>query len=273
MSESNQHDLRSHFGLLTTPFTREIPVSKRYHHAIFDEPLGAFRQCIDERMSAALVAAAGTGKTMLLRTLVDALPDSRYQVRYVKVTCLSKRDMCREIAVTVGCPPSGQYNTLVRRLQEHLETAFDQDGLRPVLILDEAHDMRTDVLAMLRVLTNFQMDSRLVVSVLLCGQKPLARMLRRAELEGVSRRLAHYATLRNLGRGEVRQYVAHRLRVAGARGDLFTDTAHDALFEIGGGNLRATDRLALKALQLACADNTDVVEQTLIAAARERLWP
>lgn len=273
MSESKHHDLRSHFGLVATPFTREIPVARRYHNAIFDQPLDALRQCIDERMSAALVAPAGTGKTMLLRTLVESLPESRYQVRYVKVTSLSKRDMCREIAVALGCEPAGQYNTLVRRVQDRLETAFDQHGLRPVLILDEAHDMRPDVLAMLRVLTNFRMDSRLIVSVLLSGQKPLAKMLRRAELEAVSRRLAHYATLRNLGRGEVRQYVAHRLTVAGARADLFTDSAHDALFEVGGGNLRATDRLALKALQLACADNSDVVEETIVAMARQRLWP
>lgn len=273
MSDHNNHDLRSHFGLVATPFTREIPVSKRYSHTVFDEPLAALRHCIDERMSAALVGAAGTGKTMLLRTLVDSLPESRYQVRYVKVTSLSKRDMCREIAVAVGCAPAGQYNTLVRRIQDHMQNAFDQDGLRPVLILDEAHDMRIDVMAILRVLTNFEMDSRLVVSVVLCGQMPLARMLRRAELDAVSRRLAHYATLRNLGRGEIRKYVAHRLGVAGARGDIFNDSAHDALFEIGGGNLRATDGLALKALQLACADKSEVVEDTHVTTARKQLWP
>jgi molybdopterin-guanine dinucleotide biosynthesis protein len=46
-------------------------------------------------MSAALIAPAGAGKTALLRRLVAELPEARYQVSYVKVTSLSKRDLCR----------------------------------------------------------------------------------------------------------------------------------------------------------------------------------
>jgi general secretion pathway protein A len=68
---------------------------------------------------------------------------------------------------------------LVRRLQECFLTNTSQDGVRPVLVLDEAHDLRPDVLDMLRILTNFEMDSRLVVSVLIAGQTPLRDMLRR----------------------------------------------------------------------------------------------
>ena len=52
-------------------------------------------------MSAALIAPAGTGKTALLRHLRSVLPEPRYYVQYVKVTGLSKRDMCREIAVGI----------------------------------------------------------------------------------------------------------------------------------------------------------------------------
>jgi type II secretory pathway predicted ATPase ExeA len=56
-----------------------------------------------------------------------------------------------------------------------MTTLVDQDSLRPVIVIDEAHDMRPDVLAVLRVLTNFEMDSKLVVSLVLCGQPPLRR--------------------------------------------------------------------------------------------------
>ena len=50
---------------------------------------------------------------------------------------------------------------------------MEQESLRPVIILDEAHDMRPEVLAILRVLTNFEMDSKLVVSIVLAGQPRL----------------------------------------------------------------------------------------------------
>jgi general secretion pathway protein A len=91
---------------------------------------------------------------------------------------LSKRDMCREIATVLGTPPAGSFPTLVRRLQERCLLTQDGDGLRPVLILDDAHEMRLEVLSLLRVITNFDMDSRLVLSIVLCGQPPLREALK-----------------------------------------------------------------------------------------------
>jgi len=273
MPAAKKTDLRSHFGLTTTPFTRELPVKKRWSHSIYDDTVRAFQQVVEERMSGALISPAGSGKTMVLRTLASRLSEARYRVHYIKVTSLSKRDMCREIAFALGCGTAGQYNTLVRRIQEYSLTSLDHDGLRAVLLIDEAHDMRPTVLAILRILTNFEMDSRLVVSIILSGQNPLGRMLRRDDLDAVSRRMAHYAALRNLGREEVRKYITHRVRAADGRGDLFDDGAHDAIFEMGGGNLRATNKLALKSLLIAAAENASVAEADHVTAAREQLWP
>ena len=206
-------DLRSHFGLALIPFTREISVESHWHCAHFDEPLADLVRTIDGRMSAVLIAPAGTGKTALLRALRARLPEARYMVHYVKVTSLSKRDICREIAVAAGLAPAGSYPMLVRRLQERFEAVHGDDGLRHVLLIDEAHDMRPEVLAILRILTNFDMDSRLVLSLVLAGQGALAQMLQRDELEAVSRRMAHFATLRLLSRTESRKYMEDRKSV------------------------------------------------------------
>jgi len=266
-------ELRSHFGFTATPFTREIPVDKRFRHPVFDEPLGAIERTVADRMSAAVLAAAGTGKTMLVRALADRLPQARYRVHYVKTASLGRRDMCRELCDALGCEPAGQYNTLVRRIGECLQEQVDTAGLRPVIVIDDAHEMRPDVLGLLRILSNFEMDSRLVVSFILLGQKPLAKLLAHDALEDVARRIAHYATLRNLTREETRSYVVHRQSVAGARADLLVDEAHDCVFEIGGGNLRATDRLCLKALQLAAIESSSAVTAAHVAGARQALWP
>ncbi len=266
-------DLRSRFGLHATPFTCEIAVDHYFTLPFFDEALTGLRRAIDERMSAALIAPAGTGKTALLRALRSKLPEARFRIHYVKVTGLSKRDMCREIAVACGAEPAGTYPSLVRRLQEHFLNASDTDGLRPVLLLDEAHDLRVDVLAMIRLLTNFDMDSRLVVSVILSGQKPLARLLGRDDLEDVARRLAHFASLRVLSRDETVRYVDHRLTVAGASKIPFDAGAQDALYEIGRGNLRATDRLAFKTLELAHDGDCDVASSSHVVEARRRVFP
>jgi len=266
-------DFLARFGLHTMPFTREFPIERRLSQPQFVEAEAGLHRAIEDRQSAALDAPAGTGKSVVLRALKATLAEARYRVHYVKVTCLSKRDMCREVALAVGAEPAGSYNMLVRRLDERFLTTFDQDGLRPVLLLDEAHDLRPDVLAMLRILTNYEMDSRLVVSIVLAGQPGLRTMLRRDEHEDVARRLAHFATLRPLSRQECVGYVEHRIAIAGGRCCPFDQSALDALFEFGRGCMRATDQLALKALQLAHDQNIDAVDAGLVVEARKVLWP
>lgn len=266
-------DLRSHFGFHTLPFTRELRAEHRFEAPFFDEALAALQGVTERRESGAIIAPAGSGKTTLIRTLITRLPEARYRVHYVKVTDLSKRDMCREICVAVGAAHAGSYPMLVRRLEERFLAATEQDAVRPVIILDEAHDMRTDVLGLLRILTNFDMDSRLVVSILLVGQTPLRAKLRHESLEAVTRRLAHIATLRTLVREESVRYVTHRCNVAGATVVPFSAGAQDALFEIAQGNLRATDHLALKALEVARQGGQTIADANHVAEARKALWP
>jgi general secretion pathway protein A len=133
--------------------------------------------------------------------------------------------------------------------------------------------LRPDVLGMLRILTNFDMDSRLVLSLVIAGQPPLRSLLARDDQEAMARRIVHYAQLRLLSREELAQYVAHRCTVAGATRVPFDDRTLDALFEIGRGNLRATDDLALKSLDYAAAAGHATVSVQHVVGARKDLWP
>jgi general secretion pathway protein A len=266
-------DLRAQFGFTQLPFTREIRVADRFHLQLFDEALEALLHTVDQRMSAAVIAPAGTGKTALLRAVRAGLPEARYRVHYVKASNLSRKDMGREIATAVGVDAAGNFATLLRRLQERFLETSDNDGVRPVLLVDDAHDLRREVLGLVRVLTNFDMDSRLVVSVVLAGQPLLAQNLQRPELEDVARRLAHCATLRSLSRDETVKYLEHRCTVAGARASPFDGGSIDAIYELGRSNLRATDALALKSLELCCRASARVVDANHVVEARKLLWP
>ena len=260
-------DIRAHFGFSTLPFTREIPIKDRWHSDIFDQPLAALRQTIEQRMSGVVLAPSGTGKTLVLRTLRAQLPEARYRVHYVKLTSLSKKDLCREIGLAAGFDLSGIYPVLFRMLQQRLRQ-LDEDGLRPVLLLDDTQDMSPPVLTTLRILTNFDMDSRLVLSLILAGDNQLRHMLESPSLEPIRRRMAHIAALRLLSRGETRDYMQHRVRIAGVRTFPFDAQAVDAVFEVSRGNLRAIDQLARKSLELAAQKAIATVDPSLVAEAR-----
>lgn len=266
-------DLKSAFGCHTTPFTREVRIEDLYDLPVFHQARDGILRAVEKRSSAALIAAAGSGKSTVLRSILGALPEARYVTHYVKCSEIGKRDMCREIARVAGVPSASSFPALLHNLQEKFESTLVDAGRRPVLLLDEAHDLRPDVLAMLRVITNFQMDSRLVLSFVLAGQPDLAKTLSRDNQDAVARRILHYATLRPLSRDEIAHYVEHRISAAGARECPFDAASLDAIYEIGRGNLRATDNLALESLELAAAAKLKVVSANHVAAARKSLWP
>lgn len=266
-------DMCAYYGFRATPFTREL----RYDHQLWLEPFQlayeGLRRTVEERQSAALIAAAGTGKTNVLRRLFAELPAARFSARYLKLGDLSRRDMCRQIADALRVSATGHLPSLVKRIQERCEQLLGDDGARPVIIVDDAHDLRPEALGLLRVLTNFDMDSRLVVALVLCGQPPLATMLARNDLEDIARRLVHYASLRLLARDETGQYLAHRCTIGGVATTPFDGGAQQAIYEMTRGNLRAIDVLALEALVTAARHESTYVEASHVADARRRVVP
>jgi general secretion pathway protein A len=264
-------DQQALFGFHKTPFTRELKENEHLPLPHLDEALRGIQGAVEERMSAALIAPAGAGKTTILRQLRSRLPEARYRVRYVKVTSLGRRDMCREISAACGMRSAGNYPALVRALQDYFENSFSIDGLRPVLLLDESHDLRPETLDMVRILTNFDMDSKLVLAVVLAGQHGLAKMLARDELQSIAKRLTHCSSLRLLSRDETLKYLEHRCAVAGASDFPFDKGATETVYELTRGNLRAIDALAFKALTKAAEKNEPVVSSAHVVAARKEL--
>ncbi len=264
-------DFNAHFGFRKTPFTREIAVSEMFTHPQHDEVLANLMRAVQQRMSAGLQAPAGYGKTSMIRSLRESLSDVRYHVHYVKISGLSKRDMCREVARSLGLAEVGTYPRLVRLVQEAVESRSLTDGVRSVLILDDAHELRPDVLGMFKALTNFEMDSKLVLSIVLVGQPPLSKLLRRADLADVAQRLSWYGELRALSRDETHSYVVHCCQISGCQRELFDARSHEALYEMGRGNPRATSHLARRALELAHAGEAETVSSRHVLAARGTL--
>jgi general secretion pathway protein A len=259
------------FRFQGVPFSREFGIEHRHKIPAIEEQVSRIKAVVDQRQSAVLVAPAGCGKTVTIRALRDKLPEARYKTTYLKLADLSSRDMCREIAAALGMVSAGIYPTLVRALEEKLRTGFDS-GVRQVMFFDDAHEMRPEVLRLFRLLTNFEMDSRLVVSIVLSGQLPLKKLLMRDDLEDVRQRLVHCGELTPLSREETRGYIEHRLTIAGGKANIFEDQAMEAIYEMSKGNMRAVDKLATASLERADAAGRSRVDAADVSKARVSTW-
>ncbi len=264
-------DPRGHFGFTEWPFTSEIPVGKMWRHPGLDELVDDLEETVSGRFSAAVIAPSGTGKTALLRRLVERLPDTRYRVADVKVTAVGNRDFYRGLTRTLGLTPAGTWPSLLDTLQAYARTLSTTEARRLVIIVDEAQDMRPEVLSTIRMLTNFNLDSELVISVILVGDTGLDTLLHRPDMESLRSRLARVARLRLLSRPETGTYIEHRLDLVGARSQILDDSAVEAVFDYSRGNLRAIDHLCRTALALASKQGLDTIDAGLVTAARKRL--
>lgn len=260
------------FKLRQVPYTREMEIKNRFQIPFIESEVIALKKTIDNRMSGLLVAPAGTGKTVSLRTLLSLLPESRYRVKYLKVTDISKRYMCQEICCTIGARRASTYPALVRSIQEHLQNTYHTEGLRPVLLIDEAHDLKPSVLSMFRLLTNFDMDSKLVTSIIFAGQSPLKHLLSQQGLEDIAQRISHFGELRLLSRSESLDFLEYGIKLAGARKSPFDKDACESIFELSRGNMRALSSLARKSLEVADEENSDAVSSNHVIDARSKLF-
>lgn len=258
----------SNFGFHKMPFTREVGSQEYFDSKQIQESLGYLADVLKNRRSGAIIAPPGLGKTCLLRKLRQSLPESRFDFHYVKCSKLGKVDMYRELCIALGLPTKGTAPSLRLRIEEYFLSLSSSKAMVPVLLLDDAHEIRPDILVLLRILTNFEMDSKLLLSIILCGQKALRQTLKMPALEDVAKRLSHVATLQSLSKEESINYIRHRCSLAGQTQPPFDEGALLSIIEQTHGNMRAMDELCCKTLEIATHQGSKVCDSNQVLQAR-----
>lgn len=212
----------------------------------------------------------GTGKTLLLRQLLNTLP-RHYQPAFVPNPGLEPRGLYEAIATEFGLSISGSRETLIHRLERHF-IKLAQQHKQPVVLIDEAQALPADTLEAVRLLTNLETEKRKLLQVVLFGQPELMARLAEKNTRQILTRVSFHALLRPLGRQELNQYVQHRLGVAGTTEALFSGFAALALWRASRGLPRLINIIAAKAMMLAYGQGApQVLRRHILAAAQDTL--
>lgn len=223
-----------------------------------------------------LTGEIGAGKTTVCRCFLEQIPKSCC-VAYIfnpKLTVIELlQTICQEFAVTVPAAEVGSVKAHVDALNGFLLDVH-AGGRSAVLIIDEAQSLAPDVLEQLRLLTNLETVERKLLQIILIGQPELRDMLARPELEQVAQRVIARYHLGALSEQETREYVKHRLVVAGGDASPFEREALTRLHALTGGVPRRINLLADRALLGAYAQGLRQVDRpTLERAALEVFGP
>lgn len=220
-----------------------------------------------------LTGEVGTGKTTLCRLLLEQLPEDT-RVALVLNPKLSPLELletiCEELKIDLT-GRRGSLKGLVDGLNAYLLDAYAQ-GLRVVLIIDEAQNLSIEALEQVRLLTNLETPTQKLLQIILLGQPELREVLSREDLRQLSQRITARYHLTPLSVDETDSYVRHRLQVAGCNRMPFTRLALRRMHEHAEGVPRLLNVIADRALMAGYAKNlTQIGEREVDAAATEAL--
>jgi len=220
-----------------------------------------------------LTGEVGTGKTTLVRLLLEQLP-AQTEVALVMNPRLDPIELvetiCEELRLEIG-HARGSLKRLVETLNVHL-LARHADGWRVIVLIDEAQDLSAESLEQVRLLTNLETSKQKLLQMILVGQPELKTLLGREDLRQLAQRITARFHLTPLDRHETSEYVQHRLTVAGSTRQLFTPGALRSLYRCAGGIPRLINVIADRALLAAyVAGELRVQPRELKRAAAEVL--
>ena len=258
---------RKHFGLNRHPFDKEIASDDLFETASLSELSVRLKHLLDMRGIGLVTGDSGSGKTTACRRLVAGLNTGLHRVLYVSLTTGNVMDLYKTIAWELGLPTERNRAVLFKHIRTEVSRLCAENRLRPVLIVDEAHHLRTDVLEDLRLLTNYAMDSENRLCVILVGHPELRRRLAMSALEALSQRIVVRAHVRGIARDEIAQYIEHRIRLAGSELGLFEPATVEAIHQASNGLPRKVNLLAHHALFAAAIAKARTISTEHVQAA------
>ncbi len=264
-----------YFGLHENPFS--IPPDPQYLYLSrgHQEALAHLQYGLSEAGGfVQLTGEVGTGKTLLIRALVERLPEG-VDVALILYPVLTVSEFVAAICDELRVPYPGEKTSLkqlIDALNAHLLRTHAQ-GRRTVLIIDEAQNLNREVLEQIRLLTNLETTKQKLLQIILIGQPELSNMLAQQDLRQLAQRITARYSLAAITHDETRYYIAHRCRVAGARRLLFKYSALHHVHILTGGIPRLINILCDRALLGAYTHGESMVDVRIIKRAAQELGP
>jgi general secretion pathway protein A len=188
-----------------------------------------------------LTGEIGSGKTLLTRALILSLPRTQYEMALIANPSMPAGEFVGEVLFQLGVAPTGTKSEQLRRLNDQLLANYHR-GIETVIVIDEAQAVEHDgIFEELRLLSNFQLNDRFLMTLVLLGQPELRDRL--ARIPQLAQRVAIRYHLERFTRAESKAYIRGRLAVAGCERALFSSGAITMIHLYSGGVCRLINSL------------------------------
>jgi len=253
-----------HWNLQEFPFENVPDPKFMYYSQEFEEALIRLLYAVERNKGAALLTGeVGCGKTTLSRVLIQRLSENNTDISLITNPSLEPLDFLKEILYQLGItPPGGSsksdlLNLLNTRMLDNM-----REEKATLLIIDEAQVISRATFEEVRLLLNFQLNDRFLLTLILIGQPELRDIIK--EIKQLDQRIALRYHLIPMKFEDAVKYISTRLKVAGGKKDIFTLEALEEIYRSSAGIPRKINNICDMSLMIGFVSKSSLIDSVIV---------
>lgn len=214
-----------------------------------------------------ITGAPGKGKTTMIRNYTTKLNTSLYKVIYVCLTTLSNSNFFKYLVMALGNEPAFNKQNNFHIVQDEITRLAIEKRKIPIFIIDEANSINSSVLYDLKMLFNFDMDSKDRAVILLIGLPKIIQTLNLTSHEPLKQRIIMNYNFEGLTKEESKIYITTKIKEAGCKNDIFDAQSIEAIINAADGTPRLINKYCNNCFLIGNSLGKDIIDSEIAMKA------
>jgi general secretion pathway protein A len=259
---------RAFWGMEFNPFEKGISEKNSFNSDDFKQATARLEHLKSTKGIGLFTGLPGTGKTFTLRCFAASLNPNLYKVAYIPLSTVTVMEFYRILALSLDLEPQSKKTDLFRSIQSRITTLAKDKKIIPTIIIDESQYLKTEVLNDLKLLLNFDMDSKNYAIFILTGQPTLNSILSKQVHEALRQRIVINYNFQGITKAEMENYIISRLSLCGCHEPIFNQNALESLYSCCNGSTRKLNSIIEKCLMIGATQNVRSIDTEIVMTAQ-----
>ena len=187
------------------------------------------------------------------------------------MSTITTYEFYKQLCYELDIEPMNKKVDMFRDIQQRILTISKDKNINLIIVLDEAQYLKSEILNDLKILLNFDLDSKNYVSLILVGQPVLNSILKRNIFDALSQRITVSYNMIGINKDELKDYVDSRIKIAHGNNGIFNEQAIEAIFNACGGSIRQANNIITKCFIIGKSKDLQTIDSNVVLEATNEL--
>ncbi len=258
---------RAYWNMEYNPFAKEIDINKLYKTEDFNEAITRLEFLQKTKGIGLFTGNPGSGKTYTIKYFLEKLNTGLNKIVYIPISTVSVLDFYRAIAVSLGLEMYNSKTKLFYEIQSYIKQIVQEQKKNLIIAIDEAQLLNSQILTDLKILFNFDMDSKNMATLILIGLPVINHTLSKSIFEDLKQRIVMKYDFKGITESDIKMYITDRLKLVNANPNIFDESSIISLVNTCDGSLRKLNLIIERALTIGALDKVTEINSEIIMKA------